>query len=74
MIKRIITAALSGLMVTCMVITACAAANTYKCSCGIKTTSTLDVSSTRDVAAISIDDSFRGVSVPIYGEFWRMIQ
>lgn len=68
-IRRISAAALAGLMATCMAVSASAATNTYKCSCGKTTTSTLDVSSTRAVATTSIDDGTRGVSVSIYGEY-----
>lgn len=67
--RRISAAALAGLMATCMAVSASAATNTYKCSCGKTTTSTLDVSSTRAVATTSIDDGTRGVSVSIYGEY-----
>lgn len=69
--RRISAAALAGLMATCMAVSASAATNTYKCSCGKTTTSTLEVSSTRAVATTSIDDGTRGVSVSIYGEYWE---
>ncbi len=70
-IRRITAATLAGAMATCMAVTANAASDENKCSCGITTTSTLDVTSKSATATTSTMGSYMvNTSVTIEGQYY----